>query len=534
MTDSREPQNAHPIKNPARLQTKIVWPMRYPRLLFLLLLSLLVACGDARDTDSTDPASSPPAAPRDAAPSNPVAPQEGESLQEPYVFREVWTGDLDVMEERRVIRILTVYSPGRYYMDRSEEKGLVKEVAVLLEKFINKRLQRKHVIVHVVVIPVARSQLIPALLEGRGDLILAGLSITPERQEVVDFSIPATKPLSEILLTGPSAPSLSSIDDLSGQTVYVRHSSSYRESLERLNRRFVEEGRAPVIIEPASELLEDDDLVEMVNTGMLPWAIVDDYKVPLWDDVFEDLVVRDDIVFREGGRIAWAFRKGSPQLEETINSFLKKNREGTLTGNVLKNRWVKDFDWAANALAHHDFERFSELQPIFRKYGEQYGVDYLLAAAQGYQESRLDQNARSSAGAIGVMQMLPATARDPNVDIPDIHNADANIHAGIKYLAYLRDRYYGDPDVDDLNRTLLALATYNVGPRRMINLRNEALKLGYDPNVWFDNVEMVAAKRIGRETVQYVANIFKYFIAYRMTLQRVEKHEAARERVGIE
>lgn len=507
--------------------------MRFSPLFSLLLFPLLVACSDAPDDETKDAASPPPTTSSEAAASNPVAPQEGELLEESYVFREVWTGDLDVMEERRVIRILTVYSPGRYYMDRSEEKGLVKEVAGLLEKFINKRLQRRNVIVHVVVIPLARSQLIPALLEGRGDLILAGLSITPERQEVVDFSIPATKPLSEILLTGPSAPPLSSIDDLSGQTVYVRHSSSYRESLERLNRRFSEAGRDPVIIEPASELLEDDDLVEMVNSGMLPWAIVDDYKVPLWDDVFEDLVVRDDIVFREGGRIAWAFRKDSPKMEEAINSFLNKNREGTLTGNVLKNRWVKDFDWAANALAHQDFERFSELQPLFRKYGEQYGVDYLLAAAQGYQESRLDPNARSHAGAIGVMQMLPTTAKDPNVGIPDIHKTDANIHAGIKYLAYLRDRYYSDPEIDDLNRTLLALATYNAGPRRMINLRNEAKKLGYDPNVWFDNVEMVAAKRVGRETVQYVANIFKYFIAYRMSLQRVEKHEAARERVGI-
>ncbi len=507
--------------------------MRLPRLLTSLLFILLIACGDS--TDIADAPPTGPAATEQALLENPVAPLEGEdSLEGTYPFRETWTGDLDAMEEHRVIRVLTVYSPGRYYIHDAQEKGLVKEVAVMLEKFVNKRLNRKNVIVHVVVIPVARNRLIPALLEGRGDLVIAGLSITPEREEIVDFSIPATKPLSEILVTGPSAPQLASIDDLSGQTVYVRHSSSYRESVEMLNQRLEADGRAPVNIEPASELLEDDDLVEMVNTGMLPWAIIDDYKVPLWDGVFEKLVVRDDIVFREGGRLAWAFRKESPQLQEAINTFLKKNREGTLTGNVLKNRWITDFDWATNALAEEDFKRFRELEEIFRKYGEKYEIDYLMAAAQGYQESRLDQSARSGAGAVGVMQMLPATARDPNVGIPDIHQVDANIHAGMKYVAYLRDRYYSDPGIDDLNRTLLALATYNAGPRRMINLRNEAGKLGYDPNVWFDNVEMVAAKRVGRETVQYVANIFKYYLAYRLSLEKVLQHKAARERAGIE
>jgi len=350
----------------------------------------------------------------------------------------------------------------------------------------------------------------------------------------MDFSIPTTKPLSEILVTGPAAPKLASIDDLSGQTIYVRQSSSYRESLEELNRRFEQEGKPALIIQPASELLEDDDLVEMVNNGMLPWAVVDDYKLGLWDGVFDKLVARKDIVFRSGGRIGWAFRKDSPKLEQALNDFLKKNREGTLIGNVLKNRWVRDFDWAENSLAQEHFKRFEDLEHIFKKYGEDYGVNYLMAAAQGYQESRLDQSARSSAGAIGVMQLLPSTAKDKSVGIPNIHEVDPNIHAGIKYLNYLRERYYSDPEMNDLNRTLLALATYNAGPRRMINLRNEAEKLGYDPNVWFDNVEMVANKRIGRETVQYVANIYKYYIAYRLSLDQVMHHQEARERAGIQ
>jgi membrane-bound lytic murein transglycosylase MltF len=243
--------------------------------------------------------------------------------------------------------------------------------------------------------------------------------------------------------------------------------------------------------------------------------------------------VRDDIVFREGGRTGWLFRKNSPLLSKAVNDFLKTNREGTMIGNVLKNRYIRDFDWAANALDNSDYQRFLDFQHIFKEYGEKYEVDYLIAAAQGYQESRLDQSARSHAGAIGVMQLLPSTAEDKNVGIPNIEEAEDNIEAGIKYLNFLRARYFDDPAIDEHNQVFLALAAYNAGPARMINMRKKAASMGYDPNVWFDNVELVAAKEIGRETVQYVANIYKYYIAYRFTLEQQARHAKARQRAGI-
>lgn len=512
--------------------------------LYLLFFLSITACGDSSENPApeTIPAAEvvanvlpvetgKPAPP----PSLPFAPTGEESeLPDVRAFRESWVGDFDVMEKRRVIRLLTVYSPGRYYLVDGQEKGLVKEMAANFEQFVNKRLGRGHVKVHVAIIPVARNQLIPSLRGGYGDLISASLSITEERDEILDFSIPVSKPLSEILITGPTADPLASIEDLSGNTIAVRRSSSYRESVDKLNARFVAEGKAPVHIEPISEYLEDDDLIEMVDKGLLPWIIVDDYKLQLWDDVFTNVTARNDIVFREGGRIAWAFRNDSPKLEKVVNDFLKKNREGTLVGNVLKNRYIRDFDWAANALDAADFSRFLELQSIFQKYGDQYAVDYLVAAAQGYQESRLNQKARSGAGAVGVMQLLPSTASDKNVGIHNIHEVEANIHAGIKYLDFLRNRYFSDQGIDARNQTLLALAAYNAGPSRMINMRNKAAKQGYDPNVWFDNVELVAAKEIGRETVQYVANIYKYYIAYRYSIQAQAHREEARRRAGVE
>ena len=384
-----------------------------------------------------------------------------------------------------------------------------------------------------IVIPVARDQLVPALLEGRGDLISASLTITEERREVVDFSIPVSKPLNEILVTGPSAPEIGRLEDLAGEFVYLREDSSYRESVDRINERFTAEGLDPIRVKVLPGSLEDDDLIEMVNAGLLPWAVVDDYKPLLWKDVFEDVEVRDDLVFREGGQIAWAMRKDSPQLKASIDAFLRENREGTLIGNILRNRYIRDFDWAANALKDEDYERFNNLEDIFRRYGETYGIEYLLAAAQGYQESKLDQNVRSGAGAVGVMQLLPATARDKNVGIPDIHEVESNIHAGIKYLDFLRDRYFSDPAITPINQALLALAAYNAGPSRMIGMRDRAAAKGYDPNVWFDNVELIAAEEIGRETVQYVSNIFRYYLTYRMVAEQELKHAAARRAVGI-
>ncbi|MDH3992107.1 MAG: transporter substrate-binding domain-containing protein [Gammaproteobacteria bacterium] len=508
--------------------------MQLSRLPYLLLILILAACGDKEPPAEAPVPEAEVATAGEEAPFTNIAPAAAEDdLPESYDVIREWIGDLDGMEKRRVIRVLTVYSVGRYYVDGAVEKGLVRESAQIFEEFINKRFKRKHARIHVVVIPVARNQLIPALLEGRGDIIDASLSITPEREDVLGFSIPASKPLSEVLVTGPAAPKLDSIDDLSGQTLFVRRSSSYRESVEELNKRFHMEGKAPVIIKPVSELLEDDDLIEMVNAGLLPWAVVDDYKIQWWDDVFTNLEVRDDIVFRSGGRMAWAFRKGSPKLEKAVNDFLKKNREGTLVGNVLKNRYIRDFDWASNALERDNYTRFEKLESIFQKYGKQYGIEYLMVAAQGYQESRLDQSARSRAGAIGIMQIKASTAGDKNVNIKNIHEVDANIHAGVKYLDFLRTRYFDEPGIDPLNQTLLALAAYNVGPSRMINLRNKATKMGYDRNVWFDNVELAAAKHVGREPVQYVANIYKYYLAYLLSAEQVLQRKTARERAGI-
>ena len=199
-----------------------------------------------------------------------------------------------------------------------------------------------------------------------------------------------------------------------------------------------------------------------------------------------------------------------------------------MTGNVLINRYFRDFDWAGHALQEDDFDRFEKVVGLFQEFGDQYGIDYLMVAAQGYQESKLDHSARSPAGAIGIMQLLPSTAADKNVGISDISTIENNIHAGVRYLNFIRNRYFSDSDMDPFNQTMFAFASYNAGPARVQALRQKAAEKGYDPDVWFDNVEVIAAREIGRETVQYVSNILKYYVAYNMTVQQELKRERAR------
>ena len=307
----------------------------------------------------------------------------------------------------------------------------------------------------------------------------------------------------------------------------MRTTSSYHQSLVRLNTRLGSEGRAPAVIRAADENLETEDLLEMVNAGIIGITIADSHIANFWMQVFDDLTVHEDLAVRTGGRIGWAFRKNSPQLAQEINAFTARFTEGTLMGNMLFRRYLENTQWVRDAASGNDLKRFDETVDLFRKYSEEYGFDYLMMVAQGYQESRLNQKVRSPAGAIGVMQLLPSTAADPAVGIRDIHKLEPNIHAGIKYMRWIVDNYFGDKDLDLMQQELFALASYNAGPNRVRNLRRKAEQRGLDPDLWFGNVEVMAAEEIGRETVQYVSNIYKYYLAYTLiTEQRARRQQA--------
>jgi membrane-bound lytic murein transglycosylase MltF len=229
---------------------------------------------------------------------------------------------------------------------------------------------------------------------------------------------------------------------------------------------------------------------------------------------------------RTDAQTAMMVRKGSPQLLAELNAFLNRYPEGSLQRNVLLQKYLKSLKYAKPATSAEDIARFRRVVDLMRKYGQQYDMDYLLMAAQGYQESGLDHGRRSAVGAVGVMQVMPKTGAEQKVG--DIRQLEPNIHAGIKYMRYMVDHYYADEPMDDLNKGLFAFASYNAGPGRIAQLRKRAAERGLDPNKWFNNVEVVAAESIGRETVQYVSNIYKYYLAYQMVVEQLEQRARAK------
>jgi membrane-bound lytic murein transglycosylase MltF len=432
------------------------------------------------------------------------------------------TGDLDSMIDRRVIRVLTTPGKTSFFVDKGVHRGIVVDALHLFENDLNKKLaaerklKNKNLLVRVVFIPVPRDRLLPDLAAGKGDIAAANLTVTPARQKVVDFTAASASNVSELLVTGPTSPPIASLDDVAGTTVFVRKSSSYHESLLALNKRFVAEKKAPVVLKEAPETLEDEDLLEMLNAGLVAAVVVDKHIADFWKQVFPKLTVHHGIALRSGGEIAWAIRKGSPQLKAALDEFVGRNKLGTSTGNELFTRYLKNLKYVKNAASVQERKKFLTLLAYFRKYGDKYQVDPILMAAQGYQESQLNQDAKSHVGAIGVMQVMPATGKDLNVG--NIKETEANIHAGIKYMRWMIDQYYGKEPMTDLDKALFAFASYNAGAGRISSLRKEAAKRGLDPNVWFQNVEYVVAEKIGQETITYVTNIFKYYIGYRLVL----------------
>jgi membrane-bound lytic murein transglycosylase MltF len=270
----------------------------------------------------------------------------------------------------------------------------------------------------------------------------------------------------------------------------------------------------------------------MVNAGIIPITIVDSHLAEFWVSIFDDIKVHSNLTVRTGGKIAWAIRKNCPLLKKEINEFVKSAKKGTLLGNILFKRYLKTNKWVKNPLAAEERKRYEKTIELFEKYSGEYGFDWVMIAALAYQESGIDQSKRSPAGAVGVMQILPTTAAAPPVSIPEITIIDKNIHAGVKYLDYLHRTYFSDKSLDPLNQVLFTFAAYNAGPARVRQLRERTQKMGLDPNEWFQNVERAAAKVIGRETVQYVSNIYKYYLAYSRIQQKEQKKIQAKESIA--
>jgi len=470
------------------------------------------------------PASAPAAAPAAKAAAGTAAPAKPRGLN---LANKPRTGDFDVMVNSRVIRVLVPYSRTLYFSDKGHERGITAELVREFERYLNKtytsRLGKRPLTI--IIIPTTRDRLLPDLAAGLGDIAAGNLTETEARLKMVDFAAPRDrKPVRELIVTGPKSPALKSLDDLAGKTVHVRRASSYYESLTALNERLRQSGKAPMQLVLLPDALEDEDVLEMVNAGLLAIVVVDDWKAAMWTQILPDIKVRQDLAVREGGYIGWAFRKNSPQLRQAIDDFYINHVKKQGVAEYLIKQSMRRVKQIKNNTEDAEYKRFQQTVAFFEKYGKDYGFDPLMLAAQGFQESQLNQQARSRVGAVGIMQIMPATGKELNVG--NIQMVESNIHAGAKYMDRLMTKYFPDAHFSESNRPLFAFASYNAGPGNIAKMRKEAAARGLDPDKWFNNVEIVVAEKIGIETTTYVRNIFKYYAAYRL----MEDREAARER----
>lgn len=447
----------------------------------------------------------------------------------------VSTGDFDQMLARRLIRVGVPYSRTHYYNERGRERGITAESMRDFEQWLNRRHARQLARrpLTLVMLPTTRDTLLDDVAAGRTDLAAGNLTVTPARLAQVDFFAPTDRPPGrELIAAGPASPQVGSLQELAGQTVHVRASTSFADTLALWSTRFAEARLPPIDVAPLPADMEDEDVLELVAAGAIDFCVVDEWKGRIWARALPGLVLRTDLVLRDDVRAGWAMRHGSPLLMAELDTYY---RQHVKKHHLIEIRLADTLSRAhrlRNPASGTEQQRFASHLALFEKFGERYGFDPLLLLAQGYQESGLRQDAVSASGAIGIMQLLPATGAAMKVG--DIRNAEANVHAAVRYMDKLMTRYLGDAPLTRQQRTLFALASYNAGPGRIAGLRKLAGERGIDPDTWFGQVERLAAERIGLETTTYVRNIYKYYIAYTLMQQTGARQRATRERTEQE
>jgi len=448
-------------------------------------------------------------------------------LQDLQVRLTPHKGDLDEMDKRRVVRALVTFNRASFFFDNGRPRGMTYDALIDLEKFLNRKLHPHDTTgkekINVVLVPTTFARAGSDLLNGNGDLIAAAVYITEARKRVVDF-VPLASSLHDVVVAGPDAPPLSNLDDLSGKEVYLFKNSLSWENLTDLNKKLAVAKKPKIDLVPADGNLERDDLVEMANVGLVQYTVVPSQIAQLWKNVFTNLRIYEDFPVTEKTESGWALRKDSPKLRALLEEFANTHREGTAYFAQLANTYLKSGRFIRNNDNADSVKRFNQMKGMFQKYAAQYQFPWMLIAAEAFQESALNQDAKSAVGAIGVMQVMPSTAASSPINIPDVTKVDPNIHAGVKLLKYIRDDYFKNDPMDPLNKTLMTLAAYNAGPARVKQCRQMAADMSLNPNVWFKNVEYTVAKKVGRETVGYVSNIYKYYLGWKLTSER----EAAR------
>jgi len=479
-----------------------------------LLVATLVGCKQKEPSQQAAPASANPASP---------APQEtadaSVKVAAPYGRN---TDDLDQILKRRNLRALVVINPVGFFYDNGHPMGANYEALRELETYINKKENTKALKVKVTFLPVRPDQLEAALAQGVGDVIAYAVVVTPERQKKVAFTVPVISDLKQVVVSGPNFGTFKTLDDLGGKQLYVNPLTENYQILQQMNQQRQASGKPMIKVNASDPNLTEEDIIQMVNAGLVPATVANLTKANLLAQVLPNLTVHTDPVIASGQQGAWVVRKNNPQLKQLLDEFITPRAVGTSFGNTLLRRYLLNAKWIKNSTSSEEMKKFGSLSAVFKKYAGQYDFDYLMIMAQGYQESLLNQSARNSVH-VGIMQVNPKLAAADPINVKNVSTAENNILAGVRMLRDIEQRYLDDPNLKNPDKTMMVFASYNAGPTRIARLRKEAAQRGLDPNKWFNNVELVVAQEIGQETVNYVSNIYKYYVAYKLALAQTSQ-----------
>lgn len=379
--------------------------------------------------------------------------------------------DLEGMRKRRVLRVLTRNNSYSYFLHRGRRFGFEYELVKHLADSLGLRLA-------MIVVPT-RGDLIPWLLEGKGDLIAAGLTITEKRQKSIAFSHPYFMVQKKIVAPAGGR-EFESVEDMAGKTFHVRRSSSYYGMLSGLRAEGVD-----LSIGLVPEDVETGEIIDRVARGEYAYTLAASNIVDM------ELTYRDDIMvawtFSEEKALGWGMRPDNPKLKEAVDGFVKEEYRG-LAYNTIRKRYFEEnkrMRGIRNDAYRTDLTgSISIYDDLMKKYADQYRLDWRLIAAQAYEESRFDPEAVSWAGAMGLLQVMPRTAREMGIDIT---TEEGSIHCGVKYLRHLIDRFPASIPLGE--RIYFGLAAYNIGWGHVYDARRLARMSGLDRDKWFGSVE---------------------------------------------
>jgi membrane-bound lytic murein transglycosylase MltF len=430
-----------------------------------------------------------------------------------------YPASLETVIEKRYLRVLTSRNAFDFFIHDGQRGGYQYEMVRAFTNFMNERHapDRKELAIEFELIPVDDDQLIPLLLAGAGDLIAARLTITAERAALVRFSEPYRR-VDELVVTHDGTPALDSIEALSGRTVAIRKSSSYSESLSKLDRQLTDSGLDSINLVYVDEQLATERILDLVAARRFDYTVADSIVAEMAAQINSQLHIAPGIALRRDGQLAWATLPSASLLADEANLFLRRYKQGTLLGNIAVRKFFEAESKLAERFARNPDTNLSDYDDLFREHAATFDLDWRLAASMAYQESRFDPTARNRWGAIGLLQIKSKTAREPYIGIPDIEgveNVSENVRAGLKYLNWIKARYFdSQPEMLEPDRMRMALAAYNAGPRHVIRARSLALQLGLDPNQWFRHVELAMLDMRKTEPVKYVSDINQRYLAY--------------------